>query len=146
MNRTNMEEIFGECISSYTRKQAIEDGVLIDVSQTADEAGFKWPVAVTSAVHDRYIMVPDELVDQQNAGGRLWDILWMLWVTIRTGKISGDQGEFKLLVRFPASAEWQENETEQDEDPGLRRVTLKSESGPGDDGEPVITIMLPFED
>lgn len=146
MNMTNMEQIFGGCISSYTRKQAIEDGVLIDVSQTADEAGFKWPVAVTSAVHDRYIMVPDELVDQQNAGGRLWDILWMLWVTIRTGKISGDQGEFKLLVRFPAFAEWQGNETNHAEDPALRLVVLKSVCGPGDDGAACITVMMPFED
>ena len=70
----------------------------------------------------------------------------MLWVTVRTNKISGDRGEFKLLVRFPATAEWQSNETPHADGDGLRLVTLKSVSGPGDDGEPCITIMLPDED
>lgn len=44
-----MVEIFGEAISTYTRAQAIEDGVLVDVSEIAKEAGFKFPVAVTRA-------------------------------------------------------------------------------------------------
>ena len=39
-----------EVISCYTRKQAIEDGVLVDVSQTARECGFRHPVAVTARV------------------------------------------------------------------------------------------------
>ncbi|MHB1685468.1 MAG: DUF6573 family protein [Bacilli bacterium] len=33
-------------ISQYTRAQTIEDGVLIDVSKMAKEAGFTIPVAV----------------------------------------------------------------------------------------------------
>ena len=36
-----------DVIYTYTREQAIEEGVLIDVSEMASEAGFKWPVAVT---------------------------------------------------------------------------------------------------
>jgi type I site-specific restriction endonuclease len=35
-----------EIIYSYTRKQAIADGVLIDVTELAKEAGFKCPVAL----------------------------------------------------------------------------------------------------
>ncbi len=42
--------IFGPVVSSYTRTQAIEDGVLVDVSEMAQEAGFKHPVALTRAV------------------------------------------------------------------------------------------------
>ena len=38
---------FGPVLSVYTRAQAIEDGILVDVSETAREAGFKIPVAVT---------------------------------------------------------------------------------------------------
>src|SRR4051812_27741843 len=41
--------VFGEVIFAYTRKQAIEDGVLVDVTETAKEAGFKIPVALTRA-------------------------------------------------------------------------------------------------
>ena len=38
--------LFGPVIYAYTRAQAIEDGVLADVTETAKEAGFKLPVAV----------------------------------------------------------------------------------------------------
>lgn len=39
-----------EVIHAYTRAQAIEDGVLVDLSGLASEAGFRWPLAVTQAV------------------------------------------------------------------------------------------------
>ena len=45
-----MDKTFGELISTYTRAQAIDDGVLIDVSDVAREAGLKYPTAVTQAV------------------------------------------------------------------------------------------------
>lgn len=145
-NKSEMENIFGECVSAYTRAQAIKDGVLVDVTDTAREAGFKWPMAMTRTVYERYVEVPPELTGQQDIPGRLWDVLRMLWVAVRTNKINGDRGEFKLLVRYPASAEWQSNEIPHADGDGLRLVILKSVSGPGDDGEPCITIMLPDED
>ena len=36
---------FDPVISVYTRAQAIEDGIIVDVSETAREAGFNIPVA-----------------------------------------------------------------------------------------------------
>src|SRR5262249_42765183 len=39
----------GDLIHSYTRAGALRDGVLIDVSATAKEAGFNYPVALTRA-------------------------------------------------------------------------------------------------
>ena len=48
-SQQTLTDIFGPVISSYSRAQAIEDGVLIDVSEMAREAGFKHPVALTSA-------------------------------------------------------------------------------------------------
>jgi hypothetical protein len=48
-NKTDRSEsLFGEVIFSYTRAQAIADRALIDVTPTAAEAGFRFPVAVTS--------------------------------------------------------------------------------------------------
>ena len=44
------ESPFGEIIFSYTRAQAIADRVLVDVTPTALEAGFRFPVAATSAL------------------------------------------------------------------------------------------------
>lgn len=41
-----------EVISTYSRNQAIEDGVLIDVSDTARDFGYKAPVVVTDHVHN----------------------------------------------------------------------------------------------
>jgi hypothetical protein len=123
----DMTEIFGEPIYTYTRAQAIEDGVLVDVSETAREAGLKYPVAMTRAVWCDYVEIP-EGVKGQDEKGRLWDILWMLRVAVGRG---GSEIRYQLLVRQKG---------------GLRRVTLKAICGPGDDASPVITIMKPEED
>ncbi|WP_291326967.1 DUF6573 family protein [Desulfovibrio sp. UCD-KL4C] len=42
-------------IFSYARKQAIEDGNLIDVTEQAKQTGFKVPVAVSLNLYERYI-------------------------------------------------------------------------------------------
>jgi hypothetical protein len=47
IKKTNEEVIF-----SYSRKQAIEDGVLVDLTSLARDAGIKFPVAVTRAVFE----------------------------------------------------------------------------------------------
>ena len=68
---------FAPAISTYTRAQAIEDGILVDVSDTAREAGFRIPVAVTRTVWNRIIALPDGYRGFQDEAGRLWDVLWM---------------------------------------------------------------------
>ena len=40
-NQQSAESFFGNVISTYTRAQAIEDGVLVDAGCMANEAGFK---------------------------------------------------------------------------------------------------------
>src|SRR5262249_37382938 len=62
---------------SYSRKEAIADGVLIDATETAREAGFRYPVALTSAAWAECVSVPDG-VECQDEAGRLWDVLTML--------------------------------------------------------------------
>jgi len=116
-------------IFAYTREQAIADGVLIDAGEMAKEAGFKYPVALTSAVWADYVRVP-EGVECQDEQGRLWDILYMLHVAIwRHG--SGGVVHYSLYVN---------------NDGRPKPVRLKAICGPGDDAEPVITIMLQHED
>src|SRR5512142_2162092 len=68
-------------IFSYTRARAIADGVLIDVSELAKEAGFRFPVAVTSGVWAECVRVP-EGVTGQDERGRLCDVLNVLRVAI----------------------------------------------------------------
>ena len=122
-----------EVVSSYTRAQAIEDGVLVDVSEMAKEAGIKFPVAMTSTVWGKYVEVP-EGVNCQDETGRLWDILWMF--RCAAARFSGSTLLFKLYVRNHNRERLDRRDL----------VTLKAVCGPGDTPEPVITIMLPDED
>jgi len=81
-----IKNFFGNNIHVYTRAQALEDGVLVDVSETARKAGFKIPVALTRAVWDQYVKWTDEDTNKQtnqDEGGRLWDIFSMLIFAIK---------------------------------------------------------------
>jgi len=71
----------------------------------------------------------------QDQLGRLWDVLYMASHAVRTGQGSADQVLFQL-DRVPRDGQSTEAQT----------VTLKLIVGPGDHGEPVITILLPNED
>ena len=124
-----------EVIHVYTRAQAIAD-VLVDVSETAREAGFRVPVAVTSAVWDLIRPTSGEEEACQDEQGRLWDVLCLAFNAIRRSSTSGNELLFFcyfILIGRPGVS-------------GLRRLTLKLHSGPGDEGEHVITLMLPEED
>jgi len=65
-------------IYAYTREQAIEDGVLVDISdlELTKNAGIKVPICLTSNVH-ALCEVPKGLEGWQDYNGRLWDVLWM---------------------------------------------------------------------
>ena len=128
---TANHEIFGEVIHSYTRAEAIEDGELVDVSDVAREAGFRFPVAMTRTVWGKYVEVPPG-VSFQDEQGRLWDILYMLMNMIRRNRVPSDTMKFSLMVR--------------NDNRRPKLVTLKSICGPGDNSEPVITIMMTDED
>lgn len=129
---SDLNDIFGDVIHSYSRKEAIADGVLVDVSETAREAGITFPVALTAAVYEKYVKVPRGVTCQDEAG-RLWDVVWMTRFAIKMSK-GGSELAVKLHVR-------------NNNRPGTPPlVTLKAVCGPGDNMEPVITIMLPDED
>jgi len=143
---TTSETPFGPVIYAYTRAQAIADGVLVDVANTAREAGIRFPTAITRTVFEEYVATPPELKGQHDDAGRLWDILWMLSCAIRTGQITGPQGPFQVIVRKPDKADWRENEKPHGGNREMRLVTLKAVCGPSDDGSPCITVMRPEED
>jgi hypothetical protein len=129
---SDLSEMFGEVISAYSRAQAIEDGVLIDVSETAREAGFSAPVAVTSHVWADCVAVPAGCEGTQDESGRLWDVCWMAMVACRKGQ-NTDRVKVPLCV---VKHEGREAEL----------VELVMAIGPGDDGGAVITIMFPEDD
>lgn len=117
-----MEDVFGPVIYSYTRKQALEDGVLVDVSAMAREAGIKFPTAITTAVHA--LCTPPK-GSHEDYKGRLWDCLWMLRMAIRRSE--GDTIRYSVKI-------------------GRRIERLWAKCGPGDDMEPTITILVTGED
>lgn len=124
-----------EIIHSYTREQAIADGVLIDVTKTAREIGFAVPVALTSAVHEGCVVWDEDDPRPQDEAGRLWDVLWMA-INAARRNADGHRVDFDVL-RLPRFS------------PKVtrpQRVSLAMEVGPGDNGEPVMTIMMPDED
>ncbi|MGH3460838.1 MAG: DUF6573 family protein [Kribbellaceae bacterium] len=78
-------DLFGEAevIHCYSRADAIADGILIDVTETAREAGFTVRVALTQeawsdcvAWNDATDTAKGDYTGQSEAG-RLWDVLFM---------------------------------------------------------------------
>ena len=111
--------------------------MLLDVSPLAREAGFQIPVALTVGLWAAY-----GAPDKTPAGdqGTVWDLLWMLRcaaIGILPAKLErhprGETLWFELELTPRGKSE-----------PAL--VLLKAISGPGDAGEPVLTILLPQED
>src|SRR6516225_6371681 len=85
-----------DLIHRYSRADAIRDGVLIDVSATAREAGIRFPVALTAAAWERCVAVPPG-VECQDEAGRLWDLLTVFRFAAR--RSDGDRLTFGVHVR-----------------------------------------------
>jgi Family of unknown function (DUF6573) len=120
-----------DLIHRYTRADALRDGVLIDVTTTAQEAGIRWPVALTAVAWAKCVTVPPGVACQDEAG-RLWDVVYLLRCAI--GQSDGQEVHFSVHVR---------NDNREGNPPLVR---LKAVCSPGDDGEPCITVMMPEED
>lgn len=124
------DTLFGALIHTYSRAQAMADGVLINVSTAAQEAGFRIPVAVTAGVWAACVAWETDAADQDEPG-RLWDVLWLARLAARVAK---DRHEVDYPLRVvQASGQ-------------VEHLTLRLAIGPGDDGEAVMTILLPGED
>ena len=129
----NNESPFGPVVFAYTRKQALADGMQVDVTKTAQEAGIRLPVFLTRAVYDSYVTVPPNVTAQDEAG-RLWDIVWMTRFAILRSRGHTDRLPVALYVRNDNRA--------------AKLVKLLAQCGPLDidDPAPCITIMMPDED
>lgn len=129
---TTLTEYFGPVISTYTRVQAIADGVLVDVTNYAKEFGFRYPVAVTRNVWDTCVDWDNQQESvYQHEYGRLYDLLELAAQAARTSKSNLIYFEVERIPKGQT---------------GPYTVKLKSHCGPGDTAESVITIMLPWED
>lgn len=126
-------------IHSYSRQDAIEDGVLIECPQDLSrEAGFVIPIAFTAAAWADAVAWTDgdnhRKGTYQDQDGRLWDVLWMARHAATTAS-SCDRAAF-TVYRVPRAGRALTP----------RPTQLVAHIGPGDHGEPVLTVMTPGED
>ena len=130
-NKTDgSESLFGEIIFSYTRAQAIADRVLIDVTPTAVEAGFRFPTAVTGDLMAAIETIPPQYFHEE-VQGRLWDVLWMASLSARRAKAGCSRIAFELILHIEGTTR--------------KYQSLILDIGPGDTPEPVITIGFPAD-
>ena len=121
-----------EVIHVYSRAQALEDGVLVALSEGETKAlcleHYREPLACTAdvwALLERAIVNPRYCNDLQ---GLLHDILFM---SKRGRQVAPDTRLFPVIIKGVGKRLLHE---------------LKLVIGPGDAGEPVLTLMFPWED
>lgn len=131
--QNTMTEIFGDVIHHYSRAQAIEDGVLVDLMQNelgdVSRQHYKRPIACTLAVFEIMQKAVENPRYCNDYAGILHDMLWMSKVVRRP--IDDSTATFRVIIQGASRCKYH---------------TFKFVVGPGDQGEPVITIMLPNED
>lgn len=116
-----------EVIHTYSRAEAIRDGVLVDLTALFpdDTSRLKYPVACTAAVWNLIERVCERT--GEDPGGYVWNLCFM---AIHAGKtVHPTTRIFKCSIPCPG-----------------RQHAFKIVCGPGDDLEPVFTIMFPNED
>ena len=148
MNIANEEKPKWEIISIYSTGQAIEDGVLVEIDKKlCKEKGISFPVVVTRAVYEKYIVVPVGMEDIQDEIGRTCDILIMLRQSIIemiTNTVNEpERVTFSFLVAVKDAGNWEKHEKRVPNMPEHRFVTLIAAF---DNITPQFTIMMPNED
>ncbi|MEQ8516029.1 MAG: hypothetical protein RIC38_10530 [Chromatocurvus sp.] len=127
MNSINEPDpVFGEPVFSYTRAQALADGVLVDAGEPAQEAGFRYPVALTVAAWEdcvAWTVDDNRRQTHQDVTGRLWDVLFMAAFVSQRAPAGSDQILF-LVARVPRDGQ----------STSAVEVSLKLVIGPGDAG------------
>ena len=109
------------------------DGLQVEVTKTAQEAGIRFPMFITRAVYDAYVTVPPGVTGQDEAG-RLWDLVWMTRFAIIRSRPGVDRLPVALYVR--------------NDHLRSRLIKLVAVCGRLDfhDPAPAITLMMPTED
>ena len=115
-----------EVISVYSRAQAIEDGELVDVTELAQRRSFRYPVAVTASVWAWLERAGTRVQFLGRSVGPeiiAMELLLRLYQTIKA--LQGDTDRFDVRVSLAG-----------------QELAVWALVGPGDDAEPVITVML----
>ncbi len=82
--------------SRYTRENAIDDGVLVDVTEQAKETAIRLPAVITSHLHQVLEDIPETSAGQDYRG-RLHDVLWMTFLKLKAMQATRND-EFPAVV------------------------------------------------
>lgn len=117
--------------STYPWTQAVCNGLLIDVTETARGTGFNCPVAVTRAVWRRCVQAPEGAAEVLDEAGRLSNVLGTLIERVPSLAGPGDALHYPIRVR---------------DDTGESRAVMKARLAFDDDGWPCLRVTLAEED
>jgi hypothetical protein len=133
MASESFAEYFGPPVFVYSRAAALADGTLHNVTEQAAANGIILPTAVTDRIWQRIANIP-ETRDYETTEARLNDVLLMAYIAMRNAKansFNGDTLYYNVIITTPNMGD---------------AHRLKCHIGPGDNAEPVITIMDEWED
>jgi len=117
------DPIYGDVISRYTRAQAIEDGLLFEVTDAPEAAAlFKYPAAITVGLRAALQKGQGRILDTYNA--RLFDVFYMSILASQLQKEETADLFYKCRV-------------------GGRSLKLWANCGPDDSGAPCMTFGFP---
>lgn len=119
--------MFDTIISVYTRQQAIEDGIFIDITEAAKMNGFRIPVAVTTTLFYEHIK-KNENQDDQETEKNLNDLLQSVYNNILTAP----KGETLIMFKSKLNDE-------------LVDVWAALEAQSPYDHSPALNIMMPSD-
>ena len=123
---------FGDLIHSYSRAEALADGVLVDLSALVPgvcRQFFKVPVACTAAVWGIIERAINNPRYSNDIDGVVFDLCWM--ARHRGNRVAENTLAFEVIIRGA----------------GPRTLhCFRLVCGPDDEGKPAITVMLPEED
>ncbi|MCK9367408.1 MAG: hypothetical protein M0P72_09720 [Metallibacterium scheffleri] len=114
-----------ELIYSYTRAQALADGVLVDITERARQNGIKYPTACTTGLWALIDCIPDS--DTDELAGIVRDVRADAVLREMLAAIRAARGTDRVNFRALGAELW-------------------AQCGPGDTAAPVITIMRQGED
>ena len=119
-------------ICCYTRQKAIDDGIMVDVSNFVSDFGFIVPVAITNNLFVRYIQPTNKVAESgQTSESRMIDLLVVMMI-----KLFQRPNTERLAFNVTFDVESEERIES-------KLVQILAVIGQGDAGEPVLTIMLP---
>ena len=140
----------GVVIFRYTRQQSILDGRLVDLMQCPTperpelddlramvlRSGFRYPVAMTAAAFAETVAPIDkDPPPGQDLMTRLWHVLVCAHAAVKCSSAIGRDSD---RVHYRVSVDGRDGKA--------KMVPMWIHCGPGDAGEPVLTIMLKGED